>query len=312
VTAPTSTTAPRLRARVSTGSTAPARVDLAAVHGARRQLAAVAAGHGLLLHTEDLGRASGDVVGVLRRAVEARLILAYASGGPVTHLDSPARPDTSHLLGDAAATDRPVSPVDLVEELIRAWPAGSVRTNLLAPMWRAAKFAQARRMRPDRIPPAAPLLCGRPGGEDREVPGGGPRRYDPAAHVLRLDPANHEQAYCWVNPLLLDVTQQEPAALPELCEQLDPEHEPGRLILLLRGPGHLAGPALAAGAAALRRSGRTVVWLVVADSERPEQLAPLVAGAATGVCLGGPGPDDDGTGGWLRDRSAQLATALLS
>lgn len=301
-------TAPRSRVHGDSDpicSAAWARVDLAAVLGARDRLASIAAGDGMLLHTAGLGH--GDPAVLLRRAAEAALMLAYARGGPVTNLNSPARPNAQHLLADATAYGRPLAPTQLVDELVRVLPGGPVRDRVLTPMWRAIRFAEMYHLQP--APVGMPLMCAEPGGRERPVPGG-TGCYDPAAHVLRVaptwaergwrapagrvEPAHAERFVHLVNPLLVDVTGEDPDQMPGLCDRLDPGQHPGRLVL------RVSGGQLSASIAALAGTAHRVIWLVPADD---------AGRRAAGVCLGTPDRDE---GLWMLHRAARLAVAMLS
>jgi hypothetical protein len=264
-------------------------VDLATVLEARARLAGIAGGDGLLMHTTGLG--PGDPRALARRAAEAALILAYAWGGPVTHVDSADRADAAHLVADAAAAGCPALSARLVSDLDRRLPDGPVRDRVLTPMWRAARFAESYGMR--ATPTGAVLLCAEPGGGERPEPGGG--CYDPAAPVLRARPAAGARLAGLLNPLMVDATAVDPRWLPAVCDRLDPAHRPGRLVVRVPAAG------ITAAAESLDGTGHRVVWLVAAD-EHTGRTAP-------GVCLG---RADGGDGDWLPARAARVAAAMLS
>lgn len=280
---------------------------LAAVYDARRRLAAIAAGNGLLVHAEGLGagvRTRDAAADLARRAAEASFLLAYANGRPVTHLDTATGPEVGLMADGRAAAVGPAPSA----ELSRMLPSGAVQNNLMTPLWRATRFAAVYCV-PRPLLATTPLRCAGPRG-DQPVPGG-LRHYDPTAYVLALDQASAPGPGVdrLVNALLVDVSAEDPERLPQLYAWLDPDDQPGRLILRLRGSNQVVELLLASGTAALYRV-HPVVWLVAGD--QPERLAPLVARGANGVSLGGPGNANDGWGRWVFERSARPVAALLS
>jgi 3-deoxy-D-arabino-heptulosonate 7-phosphate (DAHP) synthase class II len=260
-------------------------MGFAEVLSARRRLAEIASGSAVLLHTHRLGqfvRTADHARDLLRRVAQARMILGYGLGAAVSHVDTvadwacgPRGDDPATLIRDVAATGRHRdSDVVLAEELAGEPALGDRHDEVLRYLLRATKFVRACTSGP--VPDRAPLVC-RPAGGAAVSPTGAVPGYDPSAHLLwvgspdRLSARSAGRLGRLANPLVLDIGDR--AAVPRtvaLCEQLDPDRWPGRLVLRVPLPG--PGDASADLAARLDAAGHQTVWLVQPERGPAERL----------------------------------------